>query len=62
MTNSVTLQGHLSTREDLGSQQDSPKDPVKADDESYTKNVLGDRVETPECVKVLGNGIHELNN
>lgn len=43
MTNSVTLQGHLSTREGLGSQQDSPKDPVKADDESYTKNVLGDR-------------------
>ncbi|KAL5457065.1 hypothetical protein EMCRGX_G034301 [Ephydatia muelleri] len=31
---------HLSTREGLGSQQDSPKDPVKADDESYTKNVL----------------------
>ena len=40
MSNSEALHVHLSTGESHGPRQNSPEDPVKADDESYTKNVL----------------------
>ena len=30
------------------------REPVTCDDESYTKNTLGERLDLPECVKVLG--------
>ena len=54
MTNSPSLQRHLLSADLLHHRSTVTDDPVTCDDESYTKNTLGDRLQAPECVKVLG--------
>ena len=54
VTNSPSLQRHLLSADLLHHRSTVTDDPVTCDDESYTKNTLGDRLQAPECVKVLG--------
>ena len=54
VTNSPSLQRHLLSADLLHHRSTVTDDPVTCDDESYTKNTLGDRFQAPECVKVLG--------
>ena len=54
LTNSMALQKHLSSQEFQHHEMNVTDSPVTYDDESYTKNTLGDKLEVPECVKVLG--------
>ena len=53
MSNSPTLQARMSSQDNHGVQVPQ-REPVTCDDESYTKNTLGERLDLPECVKVLG--------
>ncbi|KAL5502092.1 hypothetical protein EMCRGX_G008810 [Ephydatia muelleri] len=53
MSNSPALQARVSSQETNGIQVPQ-HEAVTCDDESYTKNTLGERLELPECVKVLG--------
>ena len=51
---SMTLQKHLSSQVLQHHQLNVADNPVTYDGKSYTKNTLGDKLEVPECVKVLG--------
>ena len=53
MSNSTTLQAHISSQDSYGVQVPQ-REHVTCDEESYTKNTLGERLDLPECVKVLG--------
>ena len=53
MSNSPALQARVSSQE-TNEIQVPQREAVTCDDESYTKNTLGERLELPECVKVLG--------
>ena len=53
MSNSPALQARMSSQE-TNEIQVPQREAVTCDDESYTKNTLGERLELPECVKVLG--------
>ena len=58
VTNSQTLQKHLLSPNlqstSTSAMTLSSSSTVAPDDESYTKNTLGDKISVPECVKVLG--------
>ena len=54
MTNLPALQKHLASLESQHHRVRVTENPVTCDDESYTKNTLGDKFEAPEFVKVLG--------
>ena len=53
MSNSTTLQAHISSQDSYGVQVPK-RERVTCDEESYTKNTLGERLDLPECVTVLG--------
>ena len=53
MSNSPNLQARMSSQ-DNHEVQVPQREPVTCDDESYAKNPLGERIDLPECVKVLG--------
>eukprot|EP00731_Ephydatia_muelleri_P007453 Em0003g1701a len=53
MSNSPALQARVSSQE-TNEIQVPQREAVTCDDESYTKNTLGERLELPEYVKVLG--------
>ena len=54
VTNLPKLQKHLASLESQHHRLRVTENPVTCDDESYTKNTLGDKFEAPEFVKVLG--------
>lgn len=58
VTNSQVLQKHLLSPNFQSTSTSamtlSGSSTVALDDESYTKNTLGDKISVPECVKVLG--------
>ena len=54
VTNVPALQKCLSSLESQHHRSGHTENPVTCDDQSYTKNTLGDKFEAPEFVKVLG--------
>lgn len=57
LISSVKFQKHISSQELQSSTgMVTAGNLVTSDDESYTKNALGGKLDFPECVKVLGGG------
>ena len=55
VSNSMKLQNHVYSQEPQSSSgMVTTSNLVMSDEESYTKNTLGDKLDGPECVKVLG--------